>query len=361
MQSEQLYLRQSVLNPDQYHCNFQQIDHDTTRLLNSDEARKVTGQMFGIYGMLKIIPFDYWKAPNQLRIFGNGELGAWELLCKFTNTASATLRKALKWMDEQGVIKYWAGRNGAGIGIYFNLAINSVRRRATQKNLRLVPASSDDLPTSAPEVPLYEENHVFFRDIQDSDKRADAPADEPPPATAQNKLHLVPRTAQSDEIYQRLSALESNAAQLQQGIQRLIALAPDPAWLEKSALPKAVRVAVAEAMKIVERERQAMRNAYVGAHQPPQSSQPDVALPPPRKIEHNPFYAGKLALIERCVKAESKRTWFDPLQVEKTRDGVRIVAPDPVFREWIENNYAGILSDVGLTNCEWEFTERNSQ
>lgn len=280
------YLPQTVCTPEQYHCNYQQIDHYTTRLLNSDEARKVTGHMQGIYNMLKIAPWDYWAAPGRLRVFGDDTRTAWQILCDLANTSSATLRKAIKWMAEQGVIHYKALKNGNGIFIWFNLAITSVRKIAPkQKNLRLVPASTQNAPASESEAALYEENSVFFRDIQDSDKRADArneqppaaqepelhelplfadlaaspPPPEPPAPVAPRPqppagLHLVPRTSvsaspEAEELRELVVQAVRLTEDTQRAVERLAERVPDQNWrdwVERSALPKMVRVWFAE-------------------------------------------------------------------------------------------------------------------
>ena len=72
--------------------------------------------------------------------------------------ASATARKALAWMNEQGIIGYHAGKNGVGIRIFINRAASSIGRKPDQgqKNLRLVPASSADSRTSSVEAPFKE-------------------------------------------------------------------------------------------------------------------------------------------------------------------------------------------------------------
>lgn len=302
------YLPQTVCTPEQYHCNFQMLDRFTIRLLTSPEAKKVTRQMLNIYVLLKDAPWEFWEKPNALRVIGTEQQTAWEILCELADVASATLNKALQWMNDKGVIKYWSWKNGIGLRIYFNLAINSVKRREPQKNLRLVPTSTQSAPASENEAALYED--FVFRDSQDSEIRADARASEPPPATepelsalplfanlaepsspttapepaapvaprpaASSRLHLVPRipipAPEADELRELVVQAVRATEDTQRAIERLAERVPDQNWrdwVERSALPKAVRVWFAEWYK---REKASGRgqpkNIDVGSTQP---------------------------------------------------------------------------------------------
>src|SRR5215208_2441826 len=67
------------------------------------------------------------------------------VLCEVVGVASATANKALRWMHEEGVIGYYAGKNGAGLRVFLNRAASSIGMRGAssgQKILRLAHASS---------------------------------------------------------------------------------------------------------------------------------------------------------------------------------------------------------------------------
>jgi hypothetical protein len=53
-----------------------------------------------------------------------------KVLYGLLGVASATAHKALGWMHEEGVVGYFAGKNGAGIRIFLNRAAGSIGARA---------------------------------------------------------------------------------------------------------------------------------------------------------------------------------------------------------------------------------------
>ena len=146
------FVRRTTLNEDEYRRNFRQIDRDAIELLKSAEARKVTRLMGTLYLTLIDAPPKYWEREGILRFTGDeGEGGpqtAWQQLVALLDCGNTTAKKALDWMHEQGVIGYYAGKNGAGIRIFINRAASSIGRRTGQKNLRLVRT-----PTTAPHTP----------------------------------------------------------------------------------------------------------------------------------------------------------------------------------------------------------------
>jgi hypothetical protein len=156
----QRFVRRTTLNSNEYRTNFRQIDCDVISTLVSEEASKITPLMSKIYLALINASSDYWEREGVVRLTGReGEGGwqtAWERLIKLVGVASATARKALEWMIEQGVIGYHAGKNGVGIRIFINRAASSIGQKPDhgQKHLRLVPASAADSRASAGEVPF---------------------------------------------------------------------------------------------------------------------------------------------------------------------------------------------------------------
>lgn len=75
----------------------------------------------------------------------------------------------------------------------------------------------------------------------------------------------------------------------------------------------------------------------------------------PAKIQHSPFWQSCLEKIKPLVTIESFRTWFASINAEKQGDEVIIFAPDMVFRDWLQGNFAEVLEAVGLTECRWNF------
>lgn len=156
------FVRRTTLNPDEYRTNFRQIDCGVIEVLTSQEADQVTSQMSKIYLRLTNASKDYWEREGVLRFAGEEREGkwltAWEQLISLSGVASATARKALGWMSKQGIIGYFAGKNGVGIRIFINRAASSIRQRPgqSQKNLRLVQASIDNSRTSTNEAAFKE-------------------------------------------------------------------------------------------------------------------------------------------------------------------------------------------------------------
>lgn len=132
----QRFVRRTTLNPNEYRTNFRQIDCDVIAALVSGEASKVTPHMSKIYLALVTAPSEFWEREGVLRLAGREREGkwqtAWEQLVELVGVASATARKALAWMSEQGVIGYFAGRNGVGIRIFINRAASSIGRKPDQ-------------------------------------------------------------------------------------------------------------------------------------------------------------------------------------------------------------------------------------
>src|SRR5215204_1929143 len=148
-----LFVRRTTLGEDEYRKNFRQIDRAAIGLLKSAEARKVTHLMGTLYLTLIDAPPEYWEREGVLRFTGDeGEGGvrtAWRQLIALLDCGNTTAKKALDWMHDQGIIGYYAGKNGAGIRIFINRAASSIGRRGKQKNLRLVHT-----PDRKPHTPM---------------------------------------------------------------------------------------------------------------------------------------------------------------------------------------------------------------
>jgi hypothetical protein len=164
------FVRRPSLGDDEYRVNFKQIDCDVLDSLASDEACAITPSMSKIYIRLIRSPLMHWEREGVLRFVGEEregkQLTAWEQLRELTGVANSTLSKALSWMHNAGVIGFIARKNGVGIRIFINRARSSIRSKGRnegrsqggEKNLRLVPAPSDQTPAPSDGIPFKEKS-----------------------------------------------------------------------------------------------------------------------------------------------------------------------------------------------------------
>ena len=272
------FVRRTQLGPNEYRKNFRQIDGDVISAVTSEEADRVTPLMSKIYLRLVHAPAEYWERDGVLRfeseLRDDGHVTAWVALCAMVGVASATASKALRWMHEQGIIGYFAGKNGVGIRIFLNRATTSIgSKRAGQKILEFPRASSVGAHTSAGEAAFSDS----FADIEvsDTDVNPRAPKNgaeqtevvkkypDPHPARSGHPPQgigsenvLPPQTALRvevpvEEIVSRLKhELEPS---LQSAARRAAAQEHERTreWLESRGLPKAARVAQREAYNVL--------------------------------------------------------------------------------------------------------------
>jgi hypothetical protein len=271
----QRFVRRTSLNPNEYRTNFRQIDCDVITALISDGASKVTSHMSKIYLALATAPSEFWEREGVLRLAGREREGkwqtAWEQLVEMVGVASATARKAFAWMSEQGIIGYFAGRNGVGIRIFINRAASSIGQKPNQaqKNLRLVPTSSDAPRTSTDEV-SFKESFAILED-SDSDLIPHAPEtgaaetnagrelSDPNLASLENRA--APLRSTAFDVTDKHSANVINSATVVEQIVREVVPQVRAAatrehertreWFINHAMPKAIRVAQASAYDVL--------------------------------------------------------------------------------------------------------------
>lgn len=254
------FVRRTTLNSDEYRKNFRQIDCDVIEALTSLEADQVTSQMSKIYLRLSNASQECWERQGVLRFAGYEREGkwqtAWEQLVSLSGVASATARKALAWMSKQGIIGYYAGKNGAGIRIFFNRAVSSIGQRPgqDQKNLRLIQTSTGASHTSFGEAGL-KESHADIESLE-LDLVPQTPQNGAAKINTGNelvnqKLTAAPTTRMtnidSDEIIDRivrqvLPQVKAAAAREQERTRE---------WFISAALPKAIRVAQSSAYDVL--------------------------------------------------------------------------------------------------------------
>ena len=212
---------------------------------------------------------------------------AWSVFCELVGVASATASKAVQWMHGQGIIGYFAGKNGVGLRIFLNRAAWSVgagQFQRAQKILAFPPASSERALAS-PNEPAFNDSYAVPENL-DTDVNTRAPKNgaenqrsdrnilpnqaQPPtpmhPNAEPTGSQLSPAPTHSsdtiglDEIATRLRAeLEPaiNAAARKAAAQEHERTRE---WLENRGLPKAARVAQHEAYNVLRKRRPDQRS-----------------------------------------------------------------------------------------------------
>ena len=272
------FIRRTTLGPNEYRKDFRQIDSDVISAVTSAEADRVTPLMGKIYLRLVNAPASYWERGGVLRfeseVRDDGHITAWEALCEVAGVASATARKAIQWMHAQGIVGYFAGKNGVGIRVFLNRASSSIgTKSAAQKILEFPRASSREAHTSRGEAAF---NDSFADpEVLDTDFDPHAPKDgaeqigvikkhpDPQPTSPQ---HLTQSTG-SENVSRVLAAVrvevpvEEIVSRLKRELEPSLQAAARQAaarehertreWLENRGLPKAARVAQREAYNVL--------------------------------------------------------------------------------------------------------------
>jgi hypothetical protein len=272
------FVRRTQLGPGEYRKNFRQVDGDVITAVTSREADRVTPLMSKIYLRLVNASAQYWERDGVLRfegeLSGDKRVTAWEALCEAVGVASATANKALRWMHEQGVIGYFAGKNGVGLRIFLNRASSSIGSRAAGKKiLEFPPTSSQWARTSSDEAAFSDS----FADLEvlDSDLNPRAPKNgavqtevvaKPPDPHPVRPRHS-PQSVGMENVPSPQTALrvgvpvEEIVSRLKHELEPLLQSAARRAaaqehertreWLESRGLPKAARVAQREAYHVL--------------------------------------------------------------------------------------------------------------
>ena len=271
------FVRRTQLGRDEYRKNFRQIDGEVIEAVTSPAADAVTPLMSKVYLRLANAPEGHWEREGVLRFAGEEKDGrwitAWEQLVTLTGVASATARKALRWMHDHGIVGYYAGKNGVGLRVFLNRAVSSIGRRPapSQKNLRLVRTSTEASRTSASDTPFRDsfagsENLETGKNFRAPKNGADGERVYKPPPGPVARIRVagrmeadapptpppqVPNTFTLDDVVARLKAELEPA---------LLAAARQAAtrehertreWLDQRGLPKAARVAQHEAYNLL--------------------------------------------------------------------------------------------------------------
>lgn len=166
------FVRRTQLAPTEYRKNFQQIDREIIETVTSVEADRVTPLMSKIYLRMVNAPSKYFERDGVLRFTAEERDGkplkAWLVLCEALGVSGATANKALAWLHQQGIIGYFAGKNGVGIRIFLNRASSSIGK----KILPFRAASSDVHPASPGEAAFIDSFAVLESLEKDTPRRA---------------------------------------------------------------------------------------------------------------------------------------------------------------------------------------------
>lgn len=275
------FVRRTSLRADEYRKNFRQIDADVIAAVTSVEADRVTPLMSKIYLRLVSAPAEFWEREGVLYFTSREADGRMvkssKVLYELLGVASATAHKALNWMHEEGVIGYFAGKNGAGIRIFLNRASGSIGVRADaaagKKILQFSRGSNGEAAGSNAE-PAFIDSFAVSEGL-DPDLNPRAPKNgaektrvfktTPDPRTTSGGNS--PRPAGPGERTQAGTSprvevpVEEIVARLRLEIEPSLRLAASQAvaqeqertreWLEKKGLPKAARVAQRETYDVL--------------------------------------------------------------------------------------------------------------
>jgi len=269
------FVRRTQLGPGEYRKNFRQVDTDIIAAVTSREADAVTPLMSKIYLRLVSAPAQYWEREGVLRFEAElreeAHVKAWDALCELLGVASATASKALRWMHEQGIVGYFAGKNGVGIRVFINRAASSIGTRAAGKKiLEFTRASSRGARASTGEaafIDSYADLEVLEKDLNPHAPKNGAGANPVcKTSSAPNPTSIpVSRTSHShEEREQPTGPLAVSAVSVEEIVGRLRSeletcvrdvaaraaaqsasreIERTRVWFETKALPKAVRVA----------------------------------------------------------------------------------------------------------------------
>jgi hypothetical protein len=277
------FVRRTQLAPNEFRRNFRQIDADVIAAVTSREADAVTPLMSKIYLRLVNAPAQYWEREGVLRfegeLRGEAHVKAWDALREMLGVASATASKALRWMHEQGIIGYFAGKNGVGIRVFINRAASSIgTRSAGKKILEFTCASSHESRASTDEAAFSDS--FADSEVVETDLNPRAPKNG---AEQTEVVKSYSTFAGPDRVSIRPAVTKTMATASVGELSELLLGRLEPAvraaaaqattrehertreWLESKGLPKAARVAQREAYNVL-RKCGAIKDAAQSSH-----------------------------------------------------------------------------------------------
>jgi hypothetical protein len=317
------FVRRTQLGANEYRKNFHQIDAEVISAVTSVAADRVTPMMSKIYLRLASAPPEFWERSGVL-YFHAGEVDgrpvkASKVLYGLLGVASATAHKALAWMHEQGIIGYFAGKNGAGIRIFLNRATGSIGVRTPAAGKKILPfvhgsnSASDDSIVE----PAFNDSFADL-EVLETDLNPHAPkngADKPTVVKTSHDPKAAPhrqppqssgsmRATRSSENPQVAMPVGEIVSRLRSELEPALQSAARQAaarehertreWLESRGLPKAARVAQREAYNVLRR--------YGIIKEAAQSSHTDSGYPETSASGGRPLSESEVEeLAEACV------------------------------------------------------------
>jgi hypothetical protein len=269
------FVRRTQLGAHEYRKNFHQIDHDVMAAVTSVAADRVTPLMSKIYLRLVSAPSEFWEREGVLyfapRDTDGHPVKASKVLYEVLGVASATAHKALQWLHEQGIIGYFAGKNGVGIRIFLNRATSSIGMREGTASKKILPfARGSNVSTHGSTAEPAFKDSFADPDVLDSDKDPRAPQSGAPEIATDDELSLHnPQAADRRTLDLRAQANEhiSDRAGIRTSEQLVARLASEIVpqmraaaaaehertreWFITHALPKAIRVSQRSAYDVL--------------------------------------------------------------------------------------------------------------
>ena len=321
------FVRRTALGAHEYRKNFRQLDCDVIAAVTSAEADGVTPLMSKIYLRLVAAPSEFWEREGVLYFAPRDEEGrpvkSSKVLYGVLGVASATAHKALQWMQDQGVIGYFAGKNGAGIRIFLNRATNSIGVREGTAGKKILPfsrGSSGDARGSTAE-PAFNDSFAVSDGASDIDSFPRAPKSGAPDKKMADKIVPHPRPTSADDCSTSPRGREISSDYSHENptisvdeIVRRIRSEIEPAvenaarraahlehertreWLERRGLPKAARVAQHEAYNVL-RKHGAISESTRGARAHADVGRSDYTPPDPHLLTQDEV----TELAQACV------------------------------------------------------------
>jgi len=276
------FVRKTQLGPGEYRRNFRQIDADVIAAITSKQADGVTPLMSKIYLRLVSAPPEFWEREGVLYFAAKEVDGrlvkSSKVLYELLGVASATAHKALQWMHKEGIIGYFAGKNGAGIRIFINRASGSIGVRTDVAGKKILPFAGGPKEKAAGSAaePAFNDSYAVS-EVLELDLNPRAPKD------GAMKSHVVkPSSLETPSLSGNLqqptgignsqsvqsallvkALMDEMVSRLKRELEPSLDFAAKQAaarehertreWLESRGLPKAARVAQREAYNILRR------------------------------------------------------------------------------------------------------------
>jgi hypothetical protein len=243
--------------------------------------------MSKIYLRLVSAPAGFWEREGVLYFAAGDEGGrpikASKVLYGLLGVASATAHKALRWMHGQGIIGYFAGKNGAGIRIFLNRATESIGVRTAAAGKKILPfdRGSNDGGHGSTDEPAFNDSYAVSEVLEtDRNPRAPKSGAETEPVGRRSSTETQPQTfsTRTPTPYDEREPREARPptvvvpvaeivgrlrAELEPSVRDAAARAAAQSasremertreWFEAKALPKAVRVAQRETYDLLRR------------------------------------------------------------------------------------------------------------